>query len=161
MNENDKKLTNDGVPSANAEHEPLPIYEADSIQKPDADSHQMTTGDATRVEDANDTRVKNDAGPEHFAPVNPTFSPSFDEFAGDFAGETPVLLAERGKSDFAQHEEAYDFGHRFALDSRFSGREWSNAEAELQAEWSNSGRHGWEQWCPSVQMGWTRARGLG
>src|SRR6476659_10312082 len=98
MNQDDKQTPGKDT---REEAKPLPMYEAESVQKPGAGNHQSTTGDATRVEDAIETRVKNDSGPEHFAPPNPTFSPSFDEFAGEFEGETPVLLADRGGSDYA------------------------------------------------------------
>jgi hypothetical protein len=104
---------------------------------------------------------RNENGPEHTAPVNERFSSSFDEFAGEFARETAVLLGDRSPSDYEQDREALELGHRMADDPRFAGRDWATVEKDLEAEWQKRGHGDWGRAQPTVQQGWMEARGMG
>jgi hypothetical protein len=105
--------------------------------------------------------VKTESGPEHSAPQNTEFSSSFDEFAGAFVRDEPVLLAERDDSIYGRDIEAYKFGYRMAADSRFAGNEWAQAQADLEREWKKQGSNDWDLRWAEVQAGWMKARGMG
>lgn len=105
--------------------------------------------------------LKNDAGPEHAAPVNPHFASSFDEYAGVFIADEPVLLGERDGPAYDQTKAASDFGREMASSKRFADREWAEAEAELKAEWLKKDGADWDTSWPEIQSGWTAARGMG
>ena len=137
----------------------LPRYGRESIEPPGLGSHQMATGDAVSEEEARDTRVLNDAGPEHWAPHNTKYTSSFDEFAGAFVRENSDLFAERSESDYKPYLEAYSFGYRSALDDRFFHRTWEESAADLRNRWERNGERNWVDMETSVQRGWQKARG--
>ncbi len=141
--------------------ETLPQYGRESIEPPGLGSHQMATGDAVSEEEARDTRVLNDAGPEHWAPHNPKYTSSFDEFAGAFVRDHSDLFAERSPSDYKPYLEAYSFGYRSALDDRFFKRTWDESSADLRSEWERNGERNWQETETSVQRGWQKAKGWG
>jgi uncharacterized membrane protein len=153
----------DRTEGAQARHDVSAII--DRASKFPAKSRESRPMDATRLavppEEAADTRMKTDDGPEHWAPRNEQFTASFDEFAGVLARDESYVLAGRG-GDYEQYREAFDFGYRRANESRFDGREWVNREPELRAEWEK--RHSdlhWDRVCTPVQQGWEAARGMG
>lgn len=149
-------------PGTSAGAEPrvtLPMYRAESIT-PGRGDHQSATGDATEPEDADDTRVKNDAGPEHWAPHNTKYSSSFDEFAGEMARTDTYILAGRA-DEYEGYKDAFDFGHRMAYEKRFANRDWANCADDLRGEWDRGGALPWDRVRTYVQHGWEAARGMG
>ena len=137
-----------------------PMYPAESVTPPGTGDHQSATGAAPDPEDADDTRVKTDSGPEHWAPRNEQYSSSFDEFAGVMAREHSVMLAGRG-ADYDLNREAYDFGYRMAAENRLAERDWSNVEDQLSRDWQSRRTEPWDQVRSSVQQGWEANRGMG
>jgi hypothetical protein len=141
--------------------EQTPRYDAHEITPPHAGSHQHATGDAQHVEDASDTRVMTDQGPEHWAPHNESYKSSFDEYAGTLAREESTVLAGRGET-YSEYREAYDFGYRQAGERDFAGQNWASVEGRVRSKWGE--RHSGEEWdrvSAAVQQGWESARGMG
>lgn len=108
-----------------------------------------------------DNAERNDAGPEHQAPLNPAFSSSFDEFAGATEGAEANFLGQRG-SAYPGVKDAFDFGFRLANEDAFRGRTWSAAEEDVRAAWARRKESGtWNQFRTSIEQGWETARGTG
>lgn len=148
-------------PSETQPRETTPMYDARSLTPPGTGDHQYSTGDVTQPEDATDTRVKTDSGPEHWAPRNEQYTSSFDEFAGVMARDESTVLADRG-GEYQQYRQAFDFGHRMANESRFTRCDWVKVEQELRRDWEK--RHSdvaWDRVSTPVQQGWEAARGMG
>lgn len=147
--------------SNTAPGEAVPLYDAESITPPDAGRHQESTGDAQHVEDAYDTRVKTDSGPEHWAPHNAEYQSSFDEYAGVFARADSSVLAERGGT-YSGYAAATQFGHEMAHHKNFADREWVRAEDDLRAKWlEQHPDDDWDRVRTYIQQGWVTARGTG
>jgi hypothetical protein len=103
--------------------------------------------------------VKTDSGPEHWAPRNPAFESSFDEFAGLFCSDRTEFLAARGVG-YEDSREAFDFGYLHGASKRWKRHAWADVEARLRAEWEKAGRSRWESLRGMVELGWDSARGL-
>jgi len=116
-------------------------------------------GDGLTFEALSEESHKTETGPEYIAPDNPGYSSSFDEFAGAFLRRDSAFLGRRGE-DYQTCKRAYDFGYQMATNRRFTGRDWVDAEAELQTEWTRSNGD-WSVAREAIQQGWKSARGLG
>jgi hypothetical protein len=108
---------------------------------------------------ATDLEGKTDFGPEHWAPSNPAFESSFDEFAGAFCRARTEFLAARGAA-YEDGRAAFEFGYRQSASERWKRQAWADVEARLRAEWEKAGRSGWESLRGMVELGWNGARGL-
>lgn len=51
-----------------------------------------------------------------------------------------------------------DYGYTLASDTRFQGREWDDAEADVRADWETRNQGNWEENRDSVKASWDRAR---
>jgi hypothetical protein len=141
---------------------PASIKSPASVAHPAAthsDVVQSPAGDALAFETVSDEPHKTESGPEYFAPDNPHYSSSFDEFAGVFPRSNSVFLGSRGE-DYESHKRAYDFGYRMATDNRFAYKDWVDAEPELRSEWMRDNGN-WDLARDAVQQGWEAARGMG
>ncbi len=138
----------------------MPIYDAQSVTPSWSGSHQESTGDAEAEEAARDTRVKTDSGPEHWAPRNPSFDSTFDEFAGVFRRDHTTFMANRGVG-YDRYRAAFEFGYRNGSAERRKGTRWVLAEPQLQSNWERTGNGDWPGVREFVELGWEAARGMG
>lgn len=118
------------------------------------------SNDSPELEAANTgDLVRQEHGLEDAAPVNDRYSSSFDEFAGVFSRDEPVMLADRSRTDFGDYPDAVAFGYRMAHHSTFAGRDWAGCERDLAAKWRDSGHNDWDEVWPAAQMGFMMDRG--
>lgn len=107
-------------------------------------------------------RHLDDCGPSHFAPSNPRFSSSFDEFAGIIRGVRcgEGAVGERLR-EFPAFKAAYEFGMSVAADASFLDRDWAAAEPDVRRRWQDEKRGDWDSVRTAVELGWENARGTG
>lgn len=53
----------------------------------------------------------------------------------------------------------YEFGSKYASDSRYRDREWSTVEPDLRRDWEAHGHGTWEEFKDSIRGGWDKIRG--
>jgi hypothetical protein len=111
------------------------------------------------LENASNEPHNTDYGPTQFAPENPHYSSSFDEFAGVFQRSKSVFFGTRGE-DYEPYREAYDFGYRAAVDRKYASKSWVEALPDLRREWEERKRD-WAAFNQAVYQGWEAARGAG
>lgn len=51
-----------------------------------------------------------------------------------------------------------DYGYTLASDTRFQGREWDEAEADIRTDWESRNQGSWDDIRESVRTSWARAR---
>lgn len=124
----------------------------------DASRSHVEAGDPVALANTSDQPHKTDYGPAQYAPENPRYASSFDEFAGVFRRSHSVFFGARG-DDYAAYREAYDFGYRAAGDRR-AKKSWVEAEPDLRREWEEL-RGDWAAFRDAVHQGWEAARGSG
>jgi len=83
------------------------------------------------------------------------------ETVRDSVRRTDVRVEETGgttRTDLASGP-GYEFGTKYANDSRYRDREWSVAEPELRRDWETHGHGAWEEFKDSIRHGWDKVRG--
>jgi hypothetical protein len=116
-------------------------------------------GDPLAIDPAANEPHKTEAGPAQFAPENPHYASSFDEFAGVFRRRHSEFLGSRGE-DYDVYREAYDFGYRAAGEREYVRKSWANAEPDVRRDWEKN-KSDWDAVCSAIQQGWEAARGAG
>jgi hypothetical protein len=65
-----------------------------------------------------------------------------------------------GRNSYNDYAAAYRYGATTGKDARYTGREWSSIETELQAGWEQQDQPGtWDKMKDAVQYGWNHVRG--
>jgi len=57
------------------------------------------------------------------------------------------------------YSPAYKFGHTYATDSRYQGREWNAVERDVRRDWESRGQGAWEDFKDAIHHGWDKVRG--
>jgi len=87
-----------------------------------------------------------------------TAARSYDDYANDFRSNFSTTYASRGYS-YDRYEPAYRYGYTLASDPRYTGKDWSVIEPEVQREWEKKNQGAWQDFKDSIRYAWDRVRG--
>ncbi len=82
----------------------------------------------------------------------------FSDYEAEFRQDFQSNYASLG-GEYNQYAPAYEYGYRLAKDPRYSSRDWSTIEPQVQADWQRSGLGPWDQLKSAVRSAWDTVRG--
>ena len=103
----------------------------------------------TRTETVRDTVRSTDVRVEQTGGV---------DYDNDFRTHFASNYTGRGQ-DYDRYRPAYEFGHRYASDSRYRDRDFSVVESDMRRDWETRGHGAWEDFKDSIRYGWEKVRG--
>jgi uncharacterized protein (TIGR02271 family) len=87
-----------------------------------------------------------------------TAARSYDDYADDFRSNFSTTYASRGYT-YDRYEPAYRYGYTLASDPRYTGKDWSVIEADVQRDWEKKNQGAWQDFKDSIRYAWDRVRG--
>ena len=82
----------------------------------------------------------------------------FDDYDNDYRSHYQTAYGSAGYT-YDDYAPVYRYGHSLAIDSRYSGREWSDIETDARHRWEERNPGTWEQFKETVRFAWDKARG--
>ncbi len=82
----------------------------------------------------------------------------YDDYANEFRSHYDSNYGHLGGA-YDDYAEAYRQGHTLAVDSRYHGRDWADAELEVERDWqARNPSSPWQKVKGAVRHAWERAR---